>query len=190
MAKSTGQFTSMNDVRPGRAIEPDDVSTRIAAENRSWLAGATPMNGAPRLFGRRAGRGRWQRGRRPAQRHARHPQTIRRVSISATLRTSAEPSTMPRLFIIASHIVVIVIIMILYRFPLSVGVVAVLFHGPRLVWPLGARRSHVQSRKTCFPRGNFIVFYSFPVAILCARTAVWPRRVRFQRFVAAADCTI
>lgn len=55
---------------------------------------------------------------------------------------------MPQLFIIASHIVVIVIIMILYRFPLSVGVVAVLFHGSRLVWALGARRSHVQSRKT------------------------------------------
>lgn len=54
---------------------------------------------------------------------------------------------MPRLFIIASHIVVIVIIMILYRFPLSAGVVAVLFHGPRLVWASGARRSHVQSRK-------------------------------------------
>lgn len=65
---------------------------------------------------------------------------------------------MPRLFIIASHIVVIVIIMILYRFPLSVGVVAVLFHGPRLVWALGARRSHVYSRKTCFPRGNFVSF--------------------------------
>lgn len=61
--------------------------------------------------------------------------------------SNAEPSTMPRLFIIASHIVVIVIIMILYRFPLSAGVVAVLFHGPRLVWASGARRSHVQSRK-------------------------------------------
>lgn len=82
---------------------------------------------------------------------------------------------MPRLFIIASHIVVIVIIMILYRFPLSVGVVAVLFHGSRLVWALGARRSHVHSRKTsvflaeicllcCVCRGRR--------AVLCARTLV------------------
>lgn len=75
---------------------------------------------------------------------------------------------MPRLFIIASHIVVIVIIMILYRFPLSVGVVAVLFHGSRLVWALGARRSHVQSRKTCV----FLAEISFAVCVIvlcCAR---------------------
>lgn len=71
-----------------------------------------------------------------------------------------EASTMPRLFIIPSHIVVIVIIMILYRFPLSVDVVAVLFHGPRLVWALEARRSHVQSRKTR-------VFLAEILSVLC-----------------------
>lgn len=77
--------------------------------------------------------------------HARRPCTTRQSGeyrSRATLRTNADRGTMPRLFIIASHIVVIVIIMILYRFPLSVRVVAVLFHGPRLVWALGARRSH------------------------------------------------
>lgn len=99
-------------------------------------------------------------------RHRTH--AIRRqsaVSISLVRDPSnvrrARPSTMPRLFIIASHIVVIVIIMILYRFPLSVGVVSVLFHGPRLVWASGARRSHVLPRKMCvFPR-KFISYYVF-----------------------------
>lgn len=75
---------------------------------------------------------------------------------------------MPRLFIIASHIVVIVIIMILYRFPLSVGVVAVLFHGSRLVWALGARRSHVQSRKTSVFLAEIVFAVCF-VVLCCAR---------------------
>lgn len=89
-----------------------------------------------------------RRAPRPTKTHARQRRQSAEYRSPATLRTNAERSTMPRLFIIASHIVVIVIIMILYRFPLSVGVVAVLFHGSRLVWALGARRSHVQSRKT------------------------------------------
>lgn len=83
-----------------------------------------------------------------AKAHARHPQTIPNID-PRDPSNSAEASTIPRLFIIASHIVVIVIIMILYRFPLSVGVVAVLFHGLRLVWASRARRSHVFSRGKC-----------------------------------------
>lgn len=76
---------------------------------------------------------------------------------------------MPRLFIIASHIVVIVIIMILYRFPLSVGVVAVLFHGSRLVWALGARRSHVQSRKTSVFLAE--IWFAVCFVVLCFASA-------------------
>lgn len=91
----------------------------------------------------------WAGGERRGRRHEdrqRFTHAVRRQTgeyrSRATLRTNSERGTMPRLFIIASHIVVIVIIMILYRFPLSVRVVAVLFHGSRLVWASGARRSH------------------------------------------------
>lgn len=80
---------------------------------------------------------------------------------AATLRLNADRGTMPPLFIIASHIVVIVIIMILYRFPLSVGVVAVLFHVSRLVWALGARRSHVIRGKRVFSTRKFCHIRTF-----------------------------
>lgn len=84
--------------------------------------------------------GRWERGPRPQHKAQ---DSDNPLSISATLRTLASRGyTIPRLFIIASHIVVIVIIMILYRFPLSAGVVAVLFHEPRLVSTLRASGSH------------------------------------------------
>lgn len=112
------------------------------------------------------------RGRGRARQRLTH--VIRRQSAEyrspATLRTNAEASTMPRLFIIASHIVVIVIIMILYRFPLSVVVVAVLFHGPRLVWALGARRSHVSRGKRVFLVEILSVLCAFSRAVRCART--------------------
>lgn len=89
------------------------------------------------------------------QRHARRSRQSGEYRSPATLRLSADRGTMPALFIIASHIVVIVIIMILYRFPLSVGVVAVLFHVSRLVWALGARRSHVIRGKRVFSLRKF-----------------------------------
>lgn len=110
------------------------------------------------------------RGRRQRLTHAIRRQSAEYRSL-ATLRTNAERSTMPWLFIIASHIVVIVIIMILYRFPLSVGVAAVLFHGSRLVWVLGARRTHVQLRKTSVFLAEISLFVWF--VVLCARSAIW-----------------
>lgn len=119
------------------------AATRLnrVSVNRGWLAGAS---GA---------------GEPTRQRLTHGPAAARRQSAAyrstATLRLNADRRTMPPLFIIASHIVVIVIIMILYRFPLSVGVAAVLFHVSRLVWPLGARRSHVIRGKRAFSSRKF-----------------------------------
>lgn len=136
------------------------------------------------------------RGRGRARQRLTH--AIRRQSAEyrspATLRTNAEASTMPRLFIIASHIVVIVIIMILYRFPLSVVVVAVLFHGPRLVWALGARRSHVSRGKRVFLADILSVLCAFRVLCVArarvtnARRCQWnPPRIECRQ---SADHTI